>query len=29
MEINEANEIVSKLPPPIFIKTKVQNYQQF
>lgn len=29
METNEANEIISKLPPPIFIKTKVQNYQQF
>lgn len=29
MEINEANEVVSKLPPPIFIKTKIQNYQQF
>jgi len=29
METNEANEIVSKLPPPIFIKTKIQNYQQF
>lgn len=29
METNEANEIVSKLPPPIFIKTRVQNYRQF
>lgn len=29
METNEANEIVSKLPPPIFIKTRIQNYRQF
>ncbi|KAL4122499.1 hypothetical protein QTP88_014821 [Uroleucon formosanum] len=29
METNEVNEIVSKLPPPIFIKTQIQNYQHF
>ncbi|CAI6353658.1 unnamed protein product [Macrosiphum euphorbiae] len=29
METNEENETISKSPPPIFIKTKVQNYQQF
>jgi hypothetical protein len=29
MENNEINEIVSKLPPTIFIKTKVQSYQVF
>jgi hypothetical protein len=29
MENNEINEIVSKLPPPIFIKIKVQSYQVF
>jgi len=29
MENNEINEIVPKLPPPIFIKSKIQNYQSF
>jgi len=29
MEINEVNGTASKLPPPIFIKTQIQNYQHF
>jgi hypothetical protein len=29
MENNEINEIVFKLTPPIFIKTKIQSYQAF
>jgi len=29
MENNEINEIVPKSPPPIFIKTRIQNYQVF
>lgn len=29
METNEVNEIVLKLLLPIFIKTKIQNYQVF
>lgn len=29
METNTEEEIVTKLPPPIFIKTKIQNYQVF
>lgn len=29
METNTEEEIGTKLPPPIFIKTKIQNYQVF
>jgi hypothetical protein len=29
METNEENEITAKLPPSIFIKIKIQNYQVF